>query len=75
VIVMTLAAVGGGGGPDLERLRQVIGLADGRAVYAAGGVRGRGDLLDLQTLGCAGVLVASALHDGRLGQAELAAFG
>jgi HisA/HisF family protein len=76
VIAMTLAAVGTGGGPDLARLAEVLAAAGpGRRVYAAGGVRGPGDLEALAGLGCAGVLVASALHDGRLGPAELARFG
>jgi HisA/HisF family protein len=74
IIVMTLAAVGGSGGPDLGRLRQVLALAGSRRVYAAGGVRNRDDLLAVRELGCAGVLVASALHDGRLGTCDLAAF-
>ncbi len=74
VIVMTLAAVGGSGGPDLRRLRKVLALAGPRQVYAAGGVRGREDLAALRELGCAGVLVASALHDRRLTQSDLAAF-
>jgi HisA/HisF family protein len=76
VIAMTLAAVGTGGGPDLARLSEVLAAAGpGRRVYAAGGVRGPADLETLADLGCAGVLVASALHDGRLGRAELARFG
>jgi phosphoribosylformimino-5-aminoimidazole carboxamide ribotide isomerase len=73
VIVMTLAAVGASGGPDVTRLRQILAAAGERKVYAAGGVRGTDDLGVLRELGCAGVLVASALHDGRLGKAELAA--
>jgi phosphoribosylformimino-5-aminoimidazole carboxamide ribotide isomerase len=73
VIAMTLARVGTGGGPDLERLDAVRAFAPGRKVYAAGGVRGAEDLAALKAVGCAGVLVASALHDGRIGAAELAA--
>lgn len=72
VIVMTLAAVGGSGGPDLGRLREILARAGRRRVYAAGGVRSREDLDALAALGCAGVLVASALHDGRITAADLA---
>jgi phosphoribosylformimino-5-aminoimidazole carboxamide ribotide isomerase len=72
VIVMTLSRVGLGGGPDLERLRATGERAPAKRVYAAGGVRGVEDLVALRELGCAGVLVASALHDGRLGREELA---
>ena len=64
-----------GAGPDLDRLRALRAVAPGKRLYAAGGVRGPDDLHDLRALGCAGVLVASALHDGRLGTADLACFG
>ena len=73
VIAMTLARVGSGGGPDLERLRALRAAAPDRRLYAAGGVRGLDDLRVLAELGCAGALVASALHDGRLDAAALAA--
>jgi phosphoribosylformimino-5-aminoimidazole carboxamide ribotide isomerase len=71
LIVMTLARVGSGQGPDLEALGDVLARAPGRRVWAAGGVRGPEDLSALRRLGCAGVLVATALHDGRLGAEEL----
>ncbi|MPT22417.1 MAG: nickel transporter [Starkeya sp.] len=74
VIVMTLARVGAGQGPDLERLAATLEQAEGRRVYAAGGVRDVGDLHRLAELGVAGVLLASALHDGRLSRADIAAF-
>lgn len=73
LIVMTLARVGTGQGPDLAALRGVLARAGPRRVWAAGGVRGRDDLRALRALGCAGVLVATALHDGRLDAAALAA--
>lgn len=72
VVVMTLARVGASGGPDVERLTEIIGRAGAqREVFAAGGVRGLADLLGLRALGASGVLVASALHDGRLSWNEL----
>ncbi|WP_428029293.1 HisA/HisF-related TIM barrel protein [Ancylobacter sp.] len=74
VIVMTLARVGAGQGPDVERLSAILALAQGRRVYAAGGVRDVGDLHRLADLGVAGVLLASALHDGRLSREDIAAF-
>ena len=73
VIVMTLARVGAGQGPDLEALQAVMARAGKRRIWAAGGVRDAGDLAALRALGCAGVLVATALHDGRLGAVELQA--
>lgn len=74
VIVMTLARVGAGEGPDLERLGDVIRRAGNRRVYAAGGVRDASDLHRLADAGAAGVLLASALHDGRLSAADMARF-
>jgi phosphoribosylformimino-5-aminoimidazole carboxamide ribotide isomerase len=73
VIVMTLARVGSGAGPDLERLAAIRKISGRRPVYAAGGLRHAGDLDELKNAGIAGVLVASALHDGRLTRADIAA--
>jgi phosphoribosylformimino-5-aminoimidazole carboxamide ribotide isomerase len=67
VIVMTLARVGTGAGPDTKRLASIKARAPNSRVHAAGGLRGPDDLRMLEALGIAGVLVASALHDGRLG--------
>jgi phosphoribosylformimino-5-aminoimidazole carboxamide ribotide isomerase len=73
VIVMTLARVGSGGGPDLERFAAIRSIAEGRETYAAGGVRDGADLSALKAAGAAGALIATALHDGRVGRADLAA--
>jgi phosphoribosylformimino-5-aminoimidazole carboxamide ribotide isomerase len=72
ILVMTLARIGGGAGPDFDRLAAIRRLAGPRDVYAAGGLRDRADLEALQAAGVAGVLAASALHDGRLTAADLA---
>jgi phosphoribosylformimino-5-aminoimidazole carboxamide ribotide isomerase len=72
VIVMTLDRVGKHQGPDLLRLQQLRKAAPLAAYYSAGGVRNADDLHALQTSGCAGVLLASALHDGRLSASGLA---
>ncbi|WP_407051869.1 HisA/HisF-related TIM barrel protein [Methyloraptor flagellatus] len=79
VIAMTLARVGSGAGPDFETLsglRARAGAA-GRDVriWAAGGVRDLADMARLATDGISGALVATALHDGRLDTAALAAIG
>lgn len=71
VIVMTLARVGSGGGPDLERLSTVMARAGNRAVYAAGGVRDARDLQALKAAGAAGALVARALHEGTITAGDL----
>ncbi|MEH3118556.1 MAG: HisA/HisF-related TIM barrel protein [Methylorubrum populi] len=66
VIVMTLARVGTGTGPDLFGISRAVAAGEGRRVYAAGGVRGPEDVARLAEAGAAGALVASAIHDGRL---------
>jgi phosphoribosylformimino-5-aminoimidazole carboxamide ribotide isomerase len=71
VIVMTLARVGSGAGPDLARLAAIRSVARGRELYAAGGVRAAADLSALKTAGAAGALIATALHEGRLVCADL----
>lgn len=71
IIVMTLARVGSGAGPDLDRLSAIARVADGRKIYAAGGVRDVSDLIALARHGIAGALVATSLHDGRLARADI----
>lgn len=72
VIVLTLARVGAGAGPDFERLAMARDRRPDCAVYAAGGVRGAADLTHLKRSGIAGALIASALHDGSLTPADIA---
>lgn len=73
VIVMTLDRVGSDSGPDLATLADVAnrsrltGRPDPQALVGAGGLR---DARDLAAAGAAGAthwLVATALHEGRLG--------
>ncbi|MFA5949513.1 MAG: HisA/HisF-related TIM barrel protein [Hyphomicrobium sp.] len=71
IIVMTLARVGSGEGPDLPRLREIISRAEGREIFAAGGVRNRDDLKALRGIGAAGALVATALHTGKIKTGDL----
>jgi phosphoribosylformimino-5-aminoimidazole carboxamide ribotide isomerase len=71
VIVMTLARVGSGAGPDLARLCTIRAAAPAKKIYAAGGVRDGADLIALQKAGIAGALVASSLHEGRLSGPDL----
>jgi phosphoribosylformimino-5-aminoimidazole carboxamide ribotide isomerase len=72
IIVMTLASVGGNAGPDFARFQEIKLRAGPRPVFMAGGLRGGGDLAEVAARGAAGILVASALHDGRLSPADLA---
>jgi phosphoribosylformimino-5-aminoimidazole carboxamide ribotide isomerase len=73
VIVMTLARVGSGAGPDLARLAAIRSIAGGRELYAAGGVRDAADLSALKAAAAAGALIASALHERRIVAADLEA--
>jgi len=67
VIVMTLARVGSGMGPDIAKLEQIKAMAGpARQVFAAGGVRSREDLRALRQIDIAGALLASALHNQTL---------
>lgn len=66
LILMSLARVGSGQGPELDLLVRLRDLAPDRRLHAAGGVRGEADLQRLAEAGAAGVLLASALHDGRI---------
>jgi phosphoribosylformimino-5-aminoimidazole carboxamide ribotide isomerase len=74
LILMTLSRVGGSAGPDFARLAATKERMGAQALFAAGGVRDRADLDALASMGIAGVLVASALHDGRLTPASLVGF-
>ena len=71
IIAMNLARVGSGQGPDLTSIDALRRLAPTSRFYAAGGVRNAVDLRRCREAGVAGVLVASALHDGRIGRADL----
>lgn len=72
VIVMTLAKVGSGAGPDVERLKEIKARAGDRQIIAAGGVRNMPDIEVLTALGVSAALVATSLHDGTLAPAHLA---
>ena len=63
---MTLARVGSGAGPDVERLASIQSIAAGREIYAAGGVRNAADLRALKERGVSGALIATALHERRI---------
>jgi phosphoribosylformimino-5-aminoimidazole carboxamide ribotide isomerase len=71
VIVIDLARVGTGRGIDVDLLSRVHSAAPGAALVAGGGVRGWDDLVQVAKAGCTAALVATALHDGRIGAAEI----
>ena len=69
---MTLARVGRDEGPDLKRVASVVEMAGPkRRVFAAGGVRHMDDVRALADAGASGVLVASALHAGKIKTGDL----
>lgn len=71
LLVLDLARVGTGGGPDLALLAELRRAHPALELLAGGGVGSRGDLERLADAGCDGALVATALHDGRLGRDDL----
>lgn len=73
VIAMTLDRVGSDAGPALDVIASIRHRHPSGRIYAAGGVRHLADLLELQAAGVAGALVASALHTGAIGPAEIRA--
>ncbi len=73
VIVLDLARVGTGSGLDFAMIARVRDAAPGPTLIAGGGLRGPEDLARLAEAGCDGVLVATALHDGRLDAEAVAA--
>ncbi len=74
VLAMNLQRVGSDRGPDLGLIVGLAKRVPGCRVYAAGGVRSVEDLEKIAAAGAAGALIASALHDGRIGAVELARF-
>lgn len=72
LIVLDLARVGMGSGPGTEELyRRLLEKYPQIDIVTGGGVRDRHDLRRLHEAGIHGVLVASALHDGRLTREDL----
>lgn len=76
MIVLDLERVGGGEGLGTESLcARLVKEYPALEVYAGGGVGGVDDIRRLRDVGVRGVLVASALHDGRLRRRDLDSLG
>jgi phosphoribosylformimino-5-aminoimidazole carboxamide ribotide isomerase len=71
VIVLDLARVGSGAGPDVGLIAQIHAAFPDVELLAGGGVRDAADLRALADAGAAGALVATALHRGVIGRREL----
>jgi phosphoribosylformimino-5-aminoimidazole carboxamide ribotide isomerase len=75
VLVLDMNRIGSGRGIGMFPLiRDLIGRVPGVEVTVGGGIAGIDDILLLADLGVSAVLVGSALHDGRLGLADLLRF-
>ena len=70
VIVLDLARVGNDEGVNIDFLKEVI-AAVGVDLFVGGGVRDINDLVELRNLGVSGVLIATALHAGKITIAQL----
>jgi phosphoribosylformimino-5-aminoimidazole carboxamide ribotide isomerase len=73
LLVLDLARVGSGRGVDLALVRALRRSEPAVELLAGGGVASATDVADPAAAGADAVLVASALHDGRLGRTEIAA--
>lgn len=58
------------GGPDLELMRELVGLGRG-SIVASGGISSLGDIDDLISVGCSGAIVGRALYEGTMDLADL----
>jgi phosphoribosylformimino-5-aminoimidazole carboxamide ribotide isomerase len=72
VIVLDLARVGSGAGPDVALIAELHAAFPELELLAGGGVRDLDDLRALAAAGAEGALVGTALHRGVIGAREVA---
>ena len=73
IIVLDLAAVGTGHGvPTLQLCQEIRQLSESVRIISGGGVQSRTCVIEAAQAGLNGLLIASALHDGRLVPQDLA---
>lgn len=70
IIVLDLARVGSEEGVNMYFLEKILRNFKGN-VFVGGGVRNIKDLLELERTGVSGVLIATALHSGKISVKEL----
>ncbi|MCW4007701.1 MAG: HisA/HisF-related TIM barrel protein [Candidatus Bathyarchaeota archaeon] len=70
VIVLDLARVGSGEGVNMRFIEDALKNFHGH-IFVGGGLRNIDDLIELEKIGVAGVLVATALHSGKISVDEL----
>jgi len=74
LIVLDLARVGTAGGAGTDELcRKIRAAAPHAELTTGGGIHSLDQIRALEEAGCHAVLIASALHDGRIGRAEIEA--
>jgi phosphoribosylformimino-5-aminoimidazole carboxamide ribotide isomerase len=73
LLVLDVGRVGTGGGLDLELLRLLRRRLPLARILVGGGVAEAADLERARAAGCDAVLVATALHAGRIGQSSASA--
>jgi phosphoribosylformimino-5-aminoimidazole carboxamide ribotide isomerase len=73
LLVLDVARVGSGRGVDARLVETLRRVHPAVQLLAGGGVASAREIARLAGLGLDGVLVATALHDGRLGRADLEA--
>lgn len=70
IIILDLTRVGSGDGVNIPLLREILKIRRMK-VSVGGGVRSVADLLELKNMGVFGVLIATALHSGKITLAQL----
>jgi phosphoribosylformimino-5-aminoimidazole carboxamide ribotide isomerase len=72
LIIMSLPRVGSNLGPDVDKLSAYRKHYPQQKIIAAGGIRDSQDLSALERIGIQQVLVATALHNGRISPDDIA---
>lgn len=71
VILLTLDGVGTGRGLPLKMYERATRKAPDMSLYGGGGFKSRDELFALKRLNMAGLLVATALHEGRITKKDI----
>jgi len=71
IILLDLARVGTRSGIEREFLTEARGTFPELTLLVGGGVRDISDLVDLQTIGINGALIATALHQGTIRREQI----
>jgi phosphoribosylformimino-5-aminoimidazole carboxamide ribotide isomerase len=72
LLLLDLGRVGTGRGVDLGLLQALRGRLASEKLFAGGGVLDRRDLERMRDAGCAGALVSTAIHTGRINAGDIA---